>query len=83
MADFPCVCSIFVHVFGHYVDIPIPVSLYGLVICTVLQVIDALVVGTFAHPVQLLAVRITMMSLLYAVSILIAGSNLSDLIQKQ
>ena len=76
-------CSIFVHVFGHYVDIPIPVSLYGLIICTVHQVIDALVVGTVAHPVQLLAVHITMMSLLYAVSILIAGSNFLDLIQKQ
>ena len=32
--------------------------------------IDALVVGTVAHPVQLLAVLITMMSLLYAVSAL-------------
>ena len=76
-------CSIFVHVFGHYVDIPIPVSLYGLIICTVHQVIDALVVVTVAHPVQLLAVHITMMSLLYAVSILIGGSNFLDLIQKQ
>ena len=45
--------------------------------------IDALVVGTVAHPVQLLAVHITMMSLLYAVSILIGGSNFLDLIQKQ
>ena len=52
------------------IDIPIPVSLYGILICTVHQVIDALVVGTVAHPVQLLAVLITMMSLLYAVSTL-------------
>ena len=51
-------------------DIPIPVSLYGVLICIVHQVIDALVVGTVAHPVQLLAVLITMMSLLYAVSTL-------------
>ena len=74
-------CSIFVHIFGYYIDIPIPVSLYGVLICIVLQVIDALVLGTVAHPVQLIAVHITMMSLLYAVSILIAGKNLLDLMQ--
>ena len=53
-----------------YIDIPIPVSLYGVLICTVLQVIDALVVVTVAHPVQLLTALIIMMSLLYAVSLL-------------
>ena len=51
------------------IDIPIPVSLYGVLICTVHQVIDVLVVGTVVHPVQLLAVLITMMSPLYAVSL--------------
>ena len=57
-------------IFCTCIDIPIPVSLYGVLICIVHQVIDALVVGTVAHPVQLLAVLITMMSLLYAVSTL-------------
>ena len=51
------------------IDIPIPVSLYGVLICIVLQVINALVLGTVAHSVQLLAVLITMMSPLYAVSV--------------
>ena len=56
--------------FYDYKGILIPVSLYGVLICIVHQVIDALVVGTVAHPVQLLAVLITMMSPLYAVSAL-------------
>ena len=59
------------YIYGHIIDIPIPVSLYGVQICIALQVIDALVVVTVAHPVQLLAVIITVMSLLYAVSVLI------------
>ena len=59
-----------IYIYGHIIDIPIPVSLYGVQICIVLQVIDALVVVTVVHPVQLLAVLITMMSLLYAVSAL-------------
>ena len=51
------------------IDILIPVSLYGVGICIIHQVIDALVLGTVAHPVQLLAVLITIMSLLYVVSV--------------
>ena len=49
------------------IDIPIPVSLYGVLICIVLHVINALVVATVAHPVQLLIVLVTM-STLHAVS---------------
>ena len=64
-----CSFDLFI-IFCTCIDIPIPVRLYGLLICTVHQVIDALVVVTVAHPVQLLAVLITMMSLLYAVSAL-------------
>ena len=56
-------------IFCTCIDIPIPVSLYGVLICTVHQVIGALVVGTVARPIQLLAVLITMMSPLYAVSL--------------
>ena len=63
-------CSFKLFIFCTCIDIPVPVSLYGVLICTVHQVIDALVVGTVAHPVQLLAILITMMSLLYAVSAL-------------
>ena len=44
-------------------DIPIPVSLYGVLICLVLHVIIALVVATVAHPVQLLIVLVTMSTL--------------------
>ena len=64
-----CTFDLFI-IFCTCIDIPIPVSLYGVLICIVLQVIDALVVGTVAHPVQLLTVLITMMSLLHAVSAL-------------
>ena len=63
-------CSFDLFIFFTCINIPVPVRLYGVLICTVHQVIDALVVGTVAHPVQLLAVLITMMSLLYAVSAL-------------
>ena len=57
-------------IFCTCIDIPIPVSLYGVLICIVHQVIGALVVVTVAHPVQSLAVIITMMSLLFVVSAL-------------
>ena len=73
-------CSFDLFIFCTCIDIPIPVSLYGVLICTVHQVIDALVVVTVVHPVQLLAVLITMMSLLYAVSALTLTWNIFGLI---
>ena len=46
-------CSFDLFIFCTCIDIPVPVSLYGVLICTVHQVIGVLVVVTVAHPIQL------------------------------